>query len=269
LRWFGAGAAITVLSLLIQLLFIYDRRGVEPADTAPLLRVFIALWDGHRAPVDFGSAGVVLNKIALVLAVIWLTGFTQHVPPAARLLLRVVAIAAAGSLALAMVTWIPVDRAPLWLLVLMPARLFNFNAMIFAPLVIGLAAAHRDRLGGFALLLALATGLLLTDRSMLWEQLARAGWFSGPIGVGDLATLEAAAFAVVLVALWVWSRPVCPIRIWPASSAAITRMLYAGVAMLFVTLLVLERPDTTLYFRDRTRTIRSSQRSPRSRAASC
>jgi hypothetical protein len=97
LRWFAAGAAITLLSLAVQLLFTYDSPRVDSADTTPLLRAFIALWDGHRAPVELGRPGVVLNEIALVLAVNWLTGFTQHVPRAAHLLLRVVAIAAAGA----------------------------------------------------------------------------------------------------------------------------------------------------------------------------
>ena len=49
----------------------------------------------------------------------------------------------------------------------------NFN-MIFAALVIGLAGV-RDRLSGLLLLVAFAAGLLLTDRSMFWEELAKLG----------------------------------------------------------------------------------------------
>jgi hypothetical protein len=251
LPWFGVGAAITIVSLLVQLLFIYDGPKVAAEESAPLFRAFITFWDGHRAPVDFGKPGVILNEIALVLAVLWLTGFTQHVPAPSRILLRVVAIAAVGSLGLAVITWLPVDRVPLWLLVLMPARLFNFNAMIFAPLLIGLAAAQRDRLGGFILLIALVAGLLLTDRSMLWEQLVRPQWLGG-FTLSGAAILAPAAVAVVLVTLWAWSRPVCPVRAWSAASAPTVRLVYAGVAMLFVILLLLQRPDTGAIFRDRT-----------------
>ena len=63
---------------LVQFAFIYHGPTVDSAVSTPFIRTFIAQWDGHRAVVDLGRPGVVLNEIALVLAVIWLTGFTDQ-----------------------------------------------------------------------------------------------------------------------------------------------------------------------------------------------
>ena len=65
-------------------------------------------------------------------------------------------------------SWIPPDRLPAALLVLMPGRYLNFAAMTFVALIFGLLAGRRQ-LWSSLVLLFLTCGLLAGDHSMLWE----------------------------------------------------------------------------------------------------
>ena len=66
------------------------------------------------------------------------------------------------------ISWIPPERLPAALLVLMPGRYLNFGAMTFVALLIGLLASRRE-LWSRLVLLFLTCGLLAGDHSMLWE----------------------------------------------------------------------------------------------------
>ena len=93
---------------------------------------FIRLWDGHRAAVNIWLDGVMLNVASLVVASVWLL-MVRLKPDTHRLELSglrrrllLLRITAAGSLlALAMIplSWIPPERLPAALLVLMPGPL--------------------------------------------------------------------------------------------------------------------------------------------------
>ena len=65
-------------------------------------------------------------------------------------------------------SWIPPERLPAALLVLMPGRYLNFGAMTFVALLIGLLGSRRE-LWSRLVLLFLTCGLLAGDHSMLWE----------------------------------------------------------------------------------------------------
>jgi hypothetical protein len=174
--WFLAGCGVTLASLLVQVTLIYDTpvgmARLSPAD----LSAFVTRWDGHRAAVDIWHSGVMLNVASVVVATTWLvlvrlkpdTTNIGDLPRSAQFLLR---ISAAGSLlALAMIplSWIPPERLPTALLVLMPGRYLNFGAMGFVALLIGLLASRRELWSRLVLLL-LSCGLLAGDHSMLWE----------------------------------------------------------------------------------------------------
>jgi hypothetical protein len=64
---------------------------------------------------------------------------------------------------------------PLPLLVLMPGRVLNFNALTYVALVIGLLGHYRRQVWSQVLLVVLAAGLLLGDHSMVWEWLQQRG----------------------------------------------------------------------------------------------
>jgi hypothetical protein len=198
LPWFAAGCGVTLISLLIQF-------SMAPATPAGMVRLspedfstFIRLWDGHRAAVNVWHNGVMLNVASAIVAVVWL--WTSRLSAAARpnrasfgetrrglgeggnadpsetksserssrFLLRITAASSLLAVAMIPISWIPPERLPAALLVLMPGRYLNFAALTFVAMVIGLLASRRQ-LWSRLVLLFLACGLLVGDHSMLWE----------------------------------------------------------------------------------------------------
>lgn len=175
LAYFLAGCGLSALSLAVQLVFVQDAPPIDPELAGKYLSSFVGFWDGHRRPVDFNSLGVAMNVGALALALIWLTSFVSDVPRSAMFLLRMVAVSAALSLALAFISRMPPEQLPAGLIILMPGRLLNFNALIFPALVLGLIGAYRKTIWGAWLVLFLTPALLLTERSRLWTWIERHG----------------------------------------------------------------------------------------------
>ena len=182
LPWFLAGCGITVVSLIIQV-------SMAPAIPAGMVRLspddlstFVRLWDGHRAAVNIWRNGVLLNVASLVVASACLAaagrpssaslGETDATTDGSRLLLRITAAGSLLALLMIPLSWIPPERLPSALLVLMPGRYLNFAAMTFVALLIGLLASRRQLWYRIVLLL-LTCGLLAGDHSMLWEFLER------------------------------------------------------------------------------------------------
>jgi hypothetical protein len=176
-KWFAIGSAITALSLLIQLTVTYDVPHVDSAISARYVRAFISFWDSHRGGVKPESLGVLLNAGALVLSSFWLIGFSDRLPHGTMFLLRLIVVVAALALSFVFVSWIPADRVPLLLVMLIPARLLNFNVMIYVALLLGLLSTHRRRLWSQILTLVLAGGLLLggQDKAVLVLEVVSVG----------------------------------------------------------------------------------------------
>ncbi len=174
LPWFLAGCGVTLVSLLIQFALSPD----TPAGMTRLspndFSTFIRLWDGHRAAVNIWHNGVMLNVASLVVATVWLLmvrlkpDTTGELPGSGHLLLRITAAGSLLALAMIPVSWIPPERLPAALLVLMPGRYLNFGAMTFVALLVGLLGSRRQ-LWSRLVLLFLTCGLLAGDHSMLWE----------------------------------------------------------------------------------------------------
>ena len=168
LPWFVAGCGVTIASLAVQLGMAPDTPAgmvqLAPAD----LSSFVRLWDGHRAAVGLWRSGVLLNAASLCVASIWLAFFASDLQTSSRLLLRIVAACSLLALAMIPFSWIPPERLPSALLILMPGRYLNFSAMTFCALLMGLLASRRQ-LWSSLVLLFLTCGLLTADRSMLWE----------------------------------------------------------------------------------------------------
>ena len=175
--WFLAGCGITFASLIIQV-------SMAPAIPAGMVRLspddlstFVRLWDGHRSAVNILHNGVLLNVAALIVASAWLSVAARpsgasvgetNTTDGSRLLLRITAAGSLLALAMIPLSWIPPERLPSALLVLMPGRYLNFAAMTFVALLIGLLASRRQ-LWCLIVLLLLTCGLLAGDHSMLWE----------------------------------------------------------------------------------------------------
>jgi hypothetical protein len=159
-KWIAAGTAITLLSLLVQLTITYDVPHVDPNVSARYVRAFVGFWDPHRGAVNPASLGVWMNAGAMILSLVWLIGCADRLTRPAVFLLRMVTVTAALSLSFGLLSRVPTGQLPLSLLILIPARLLNFNVMIYVALLFGLLGTYRNRLWSRTLTLVLAAGLL-------------------------------------------------------------------------------------------------------------
>jgi hypothetical protein len=203
LPWFLAGCGVTLVSLMIQF-------ALSPGTAAGMTRLspndfstFIRLWDGHRAAVNIWHNGVLLNVASLAVASVWIAWFSGNTTVAARLLLRITAVSSLLALAMIPLSWIPPDRLPAPLLVLMPGRYLNFGAMTFVALLIGLLGSRRELWSRLVLLL-LSVGLLVGDHSMLWEFLEHHHHVSYRSHVRPLHIVWMATAALLAGAAWRW-----------------------------------------------------------------
>ena len=256
-RYFAAGCAVTIVSAAVQFAVIYDVPAVDEAAVNQAFATFVRFWDAHRrVSVTFNDVGVVFNRIALALSVVWLIGFADSLRWSSVFLIRVMAIAAIVSLGFVMLTWLPAENVPRSLSILMPARLLNLNVVLVAPLVLGLAASFRDRTIPRALVMLLLGGLLLAPKSLLWRwftETARPAW---TIRVDPSLLLEAGALVVVCLALWRHTGPrASAASEVDARSAGGARWVFGGATVVLLAIGTalawrISPPRTT--FRDRT-----------------
>jgi hypothetical protein len=197
-----AGGALTAASLAVQLGMRPELPKVDPAEARRYLSAFVAFWDWHRQPVYFHTIGVRLNIGALALALIWLRWFAADLPQPATWLLRFVAVSGALSVGLVFVSWLPPDSVPMTLLVLMPSRLLNINAMMAVAVLFGLLGAYRSTTAAQILVAVLSLGLLLAEPSLFWilvghwRKLRMAPYFIDP-----QVMLAIAAVGLILLAV--------------------------------------------------------------------
>jgi hypothetical protein len=207
LPWFAAGCAVTLFSLLIQ----FSLAPGTPPGMARLpaedLSTFIRLWDGHRAAVDLWGTGVRLNVASLVVASVWLLmvrlkpDTTPDLSASAQLLLRIAAASSLLALMMIPISWIPPEKLPSALLVLMPGRYLNFAALTFVAMLIGLLAS-RPELWSRLVLLFLSCGLLAGSRSMLWEFLEHHHNIQLQLEVRPMQIVWLSAAALLAGAFW-------------------------------------------------------------------
>jgi hypothetical protein len=258
LKWFVAGAAVTALSLVVQLAVTYDVPQVDPIERDKYFDAFVAIWDGHRLPVGLWVLAVALNRGALALGVIWLVGFRDRLPSAAAFLLRMTILAALVGVATAYASWIPPEKIPTALLTLMPSRILNFNAMIFVALLIGLLGIYQEYVFGRLLLAGMLVALLLSGRSMFWEWslVPAPDWFTRAFD--PIFVLEMTAIGLICLAAadWVRRRRDAVATAASGRAARLTKALagaVSAVTILLTAFLTLRlHPDMTGYFRDRT-----------------
>lgn len=191
--FFAIGAGLTLVSLVVRLWLTPPIAPVDAAEARDLLTAFISFWDGHRRPVNPWADGVLLNAGALALALIWLIWFARDLPAASRLLLRMAAVAGAAGLGVAVISQVPIDRLPLWFVVIMPARVLNLNAMMFAAMVLGLIGVYRRHAIGQIGLCVVGVALLLSNRAP--------GAMGGWLGLDQMTVLAAGALMAVVTAV--------------------------------------------------------------------
>ena len=201
-RFFLAGGIVTALSLMVQLGLTRGVPRVDPAISARYVHAFVGFWDAHRSPVQITHPGVLMNGFAVLLAALWMRRVDADLPRSAPFMLRMVVVAAAISALCIGVSWIPTDRVPVAVLMLMPARLLNFNVMIYAALLFGLLNLYRTRIWSHLLMILLAGGLLFCRTSMLWDSTMQLPGASSlhqidPIHVLTLASIGLLVFGML------------------------------------------------------------------------
>ena len=239
LKYFAAGCAVTLVSAAIQFAFIYDVPAADPAAVDRAFSTFERLWDAHRrARIEFADTGAMLNRTLGPIALLWLIGFSRDLPRPALFLLRVAAMAGMASLAIVFLTWLPPDRVPMTLSILMPGRLLNLDIVLIGPLLIGLVAAYRHRRSAQVLLVALLGGLLLARKSLIWRWVAERGGQPWNIRLDPVLLFEATALAILCIALWQATRERIDRATGPVSRTTTAGWLFqaATLAVLVVAL---------------------------------
>jgi hypothetical protein len=202
LKYFVAGCAVTLVSLVVQYTFIYHRTQADPAAVTRAFSTFVNVWDDHRrAAASTANVGVIFNRFVLAVGLIWLVGFARDLPLRSVFVLRVAVVAAAISLAFVFVSWLPPGSLPMTLSILMPARLLNFDVMIAVPLLLGLMGMYRQKLSVQFLMLILLTGVLFSKGSMFWAWAAEHQWSAWSMPVDPTLVLELTGLGLVCVAL--------------------------------------------------------------------
>lgn len=176
LPWFVAGAGVTTVSLAVLLLMARNTPGIEAAEAARYVSAFVNTWDDHRRPAYAFSVAAILNVAALMLASVWLRWFSADLPRPSLFSLRVVVAAAALSLPLMFVSWLPSSSVPTPLLTVMPARFVNFNVLLFVPLVVGLLGRYRDNPWAALAATAFLGALFTSYRSLIWDGQSASSW---------------------------------------------------------------------------------------------
>ena len=164
-RWFAGGATLTAVSLALHL---WTGRGVPAIDSstaARFLATFTALWDEHRQPMGLVHVGVALNLAAVLVGIISLRWISRGLPPSSSFGLRFVIASGLVSFACIALSWVPPDRVPGFVVVLMPTRVVNVDVMMFAVLVLGLLGTYRT-VAGRLVLTSVMGGLLLTSHRL-------------------------------------------------------------------------------------------------------
>jgi hypothetical protein len=201
-RWFAAGATVTTISLIVHL---WTGRGVpsiEASTASRYLATFTTLWDEHRQPMGFSNAGVALNAAAVLVGLLWLTAFKPFVPTGGRFLLRFVTVSGIVSFVCVGISHVPPERLPSFLVVLMPTRVVNVDAMMFAALLIGLVCAYRQTAAGGLLTVAVFAGLLLNHLGLLSAEFERTTWIAGEPRWLTLAVMLGGAAVLALYSVF-------------------------------------------------------------------
>ena len=248
-RSFAAGCAVSAISLAVHVAMSRGIPAVEAAESARYLAAFTAFWDGHRQPVPMDLMGVRLNFGALALALAGLV-----VSPA-KFLMRFVAVSAVIAIGFIFVSWVPPDRLPTPVLILMPTRLLNVNAMLFTALVVGLTGAWRGSWWGRWSTVALAVVLVVGRRSLLWDFLQQRGLAVPHPRIDSIGALALAAVLFLLASAFLWRRRALGDRTAAGGSMTAVnamRILLAATVFWIAAAPALDNDEHNTIFRDRT-----------------
>ena len=256
-RWFAAGVLASVASLAVHLWMSRDIPAVDPAVASRYLSAFTTLWDDHRQPMRLDNPGAALNGAALALGILWLTVFKKFVSPGSAFVLRFTTVSAAVSFACIAISHVPPEKLPAALVVLMPTRVVNVDAMMFGALVFGLLALYRNTTWARVLLAALAAALLLNHQGLMSARFERTSLLSLEPRIFTLGVMLVAAALLITGAAWdarSW-RDQAYVRTVPRGVRLVADSALAAVVAIALVPGLLSRPASSAVptvFKDRT-----------------
>ncbi|HEX7376846.1 MAG TPA: hypothetical protein VF278_07025 [Pirellulales bacterium] len=168
-RWFMAGAALAAVSCMTQQ---YIARGLPAVDRAlcqQLLAAFVEGWDNHRVPFPMTSVDCQFGWCLLLIGSVARLWFSAKLPRQGRLLLDIVLVSTAASLALCGLTHVS-HWLPMTVMMAMPGRFINLAVVVYPAVLIGLLVRLRRAWAIDCLLAGLALYCLLRTL-MLSKQL--------------------------------------------------------------------------------------------------
>jgi hypothetical protein len=149
--YFLAGMLISVSGLFYQLYLMQNLPKVAPEIKNLYLNSFMKYWDYHRRAFywDFETGqnslkekrGIIFCLYSIIAVISGLKYFKKD--SSISFLFRVIAISGTLSLLLALLTHLPTEKIPPFLLVLMPGRLINFNNIIMPATLLAMLV-HPD-----------------------------------------------------------------------------------------------------------------------------
>ncbi len=203
--------------------------------------------------MGFDNAGIMLNIAAMFVGLLWLTFFTSMIPAPSKFLLRFVTVSGGVSLACAAISHVPPDRLPGVLIMLMPTRVVNVDAMMFGAVILGMAAAFRGRVWGRLLVIATIAGLLLNHRELLSPGSEQVTWLAlEPRMLTLIVLLGCAGLLIAGAAFETWTRQrETRAPLWFRIVADLALVVIVAIAVIPGLLRVPPRTGTAT-FRDRT-----------------
>jgi hypothetical protein len=145
-KFLFAGLCITVVSLSIHLFFNTALPQISASEASYYVNSFVQNWDSHRIPIQASNRGLLLNVTGCIVAAFWLKKRHELLNSGARFLLATLLVASILGCIFAGVSRIDPWKVPLFLTILMPARILELNVLAFLAVLIGMAGRLRKTL---------------------------------------------------------------------------------------------------------------------------
>jgi len=124
-KYFVLGFVVTLASLIVHLAWTYDVPYLSTHEASRYVNAFVQNWDSHRIPIPLSNIGLELNLAALAIGISWLIKLRKNRESSAYFLIFALGTAALLGLAFALLSWLPPERLPLFLLIMMPDEFWN------------------------------------------------------------------------------------------------------------------------------------------------
>lgn len=144
-RFLLFGLGVLVLSFAHNRYLASALPNVPAEQSAPFLASFAKKWCGHRMSAPWEAHGFWIHLAAAAAsAVALLPVYSSERPARSEFILRFCLISGIFGTLLFAASWIPHEKAPSWLLSVMPARLVDLNIFIYPAILFGWMMARRS-----------------------------------------------------------------------------------------------------------------------------